>query len=76
MGAVPDDGTDIVFEFEDYIIVVEVTMPTNSRQEAMEGEPVRRQVAHLVMSNNKPVYGVLVANKIDLNTEEAFRLGV
>ena len=55
---------------------MEVTIPTNSCQEAMEGEPVRRQVAYLFMSNDKPVYGVLVANKIDLNTEEAFRLGV
>ena len=66
----------MVFEFEDYVIVVEVTMSTNSRQEAMEGEPVRRHVADLVMKYNKPVFGVFVANKIDSNTAETFRIGV
>lgn len=66
----------MVFEFKDYIIAVEVTMSTNSRQEAMEGEPVRRHVADLVMCKNKPVYGVFIANKIDSNTAETFRIGV
>lgn len=66
----------MVFEFENFVIVVEVTMSTNSRQEAMEGEPVRPHVADLVMSNEKPVYGVFVANKIDSNTAETFRIGV
>ena len=76
VGTAPGGGPDMIFEFEDYIIVVEVTMSTNSRQEAMEGEPVRRHVADLVMSENKPVYGVFVANRIDSNTAETFRIGV
>lgn len=71
----PGGGPDMIFEFDDYIIVVEVTMSTNSRQEAMEGEPVRRHVADLVMENEKPVYGVFIANKIDSNTAETFRIG-
>lgn len=76
VGTAPGGGPDMIFEFEDYIIVVEVTMSTNSRQEAMEGEPVRRHVADRVMSENKPVYGVFVANRIDSNTAETFRIGV
>lgn len=76
VGTAPGGGPDMIFEFEDYIIVVEVTMSTNSRQEAMEGEPVRRHVADLVMAEKKPVYGVFVANKIDSNTAETFRIGV
>lgn len=76
VGTAPGGGPDMIFEFNDYIIVVEVTMSTNSRQEAMEGEPVRRHVADLVMSSDKPVYGVFVANKIDSNTAETFRIGV
>lgn len=76
VGTAPGGGPDMIFEFEDYIIVVEVTMSTNSRQEAMEGEPVRRHVADCVMSENKPVYGVFVANRIDSNTAETFRIGV
>lgn len=76
VGTAPGGGPDMVFEFEKYIIVVEVTMSTNSRQEAMEGEPVRRHVADLVLNNDKPVYGMFIANKIDSNTAETFRIGV
>lgn len=76
VGTAPGGGPDMIFELEDCIIVVEVTMSTNSRQEAMEGEPVRRHVADLVMSSKKPVYGVFIANKIDSNTAETFRIGV
>ena len=76
IGTAPGGSPDMIFEFEDYFIVVEVTMSTNSRQEAMEGEPVRRHVADLVMKSAKPVYGVFIANKIDSNTAETFRIGV
>lgn len=76
VGTAPGGGPDMIFEFENYYIVVEVTMSTNSRQEAMEGEPVRRHVADLVMSSEKPIYGVFIANKIDSNTAETFRIGV
>lgn len=76
IGTAPGSRPDMIFEFEDYFIVVEVTMSTNSRQEAMEGEPVRRHVADLVMKSAKPVYGVFIANKIDSNTAETFRIGV
>lgn len=75
VGTAPGGGPDMYFEFEDYIIVVEVTMSTNSRQEAMEGEPVRRHVADFVIKNDKPVYGIFIANKIDSNTAETFRIG-
>ncbi|WP_295093396.1 AlwI family type II restriction endonuclease [Ruminococcus sp.] len=76
VGTAPGGGPDMIFEFDDCKIVVEVTMSTNSRQEAMEGEPVRRHVADLVMESSKPVYGVFIANKIDSNTAETFRIGV
>ena len=59
----------MILNLIDYVIVVEVTLSTNSRQEAMEGEPVRRHVADLVQKYKKPVYGLFVANKIDSNTE-------
>lgn len=76
VGTAPGGGPDMIFEFEKFFIVIEVTMSTNSRQEAMEGEPVRRHVADLVMESTKPVYGVFIANKIDSNTAETFRIGV
>lgn len=52
--------------FDDYIIVVEVTMSTNSRQEAMEGEPVRRHVADLVMTEKSRFMESLLLIKLIL----------
>lgn len=72
----PGNGPDLVAEFEDCIIVIEVTLSENSRQEAMEGEPVRRHVAELAQKNIKPVYGLFIANRVDSNTAETFRIGV
>lgn len=67
---------DLYCEFEDFTILTEVTMSTSSRQEAMEGEPVRRHVSDAVLSYDKPVYGMFIAVRIDTNTAETFRHGV
>lgn len=80
VGTAPGNGPDLIFEFNDFVIVVEVTLTDNSRQEAAEGEPVRRHVADLVSyygeQSGKPVYGLFIANRIDSNTAETFRIGV
>lgn len=67
---------DLYCEFKDFTILTEVTMSSSSRQEAMEGEPVRRHVSDAVLKYDKPVYGLFVAVKIDTNTAETFRHGV
>lgn len=73
----PGGGPDLIFEFNDFVVVVEVTLTTSSRQEAAEGEPVRRHVADSVLNYaNKKVYGLFLANQIDSNTAETFRFGV
>ncbi len=72
----PGNGPDLIFEFENFVVVVEVTLTESSRQEAVEGEPVRRHVAELVARYEKPVYGMFLANRIDSNTAETFRIGV
>ena len=72
----PGNGPDLIAEFEDFVIVIEVTLSESSRQEAMEGEPVRRHVADLMQQYDKPVYGLFVANRIDSNTAETFRIGI
>ena len=72
----PGNGPDLIAEFDDCVVVVEVTLSENSRQEAMEGEPVRRHVADLIQRYDKPVYGLFIANRIDSNTAETFRIGV
>lgn len=67
---------DLYCEFNDFTILTEVTMSTSSRQEAMEGEPVRRHVSDAVLKYDKPVYGMFIAVRIDTNTAETFRHGV
>lgn len=72
----PGNGPDLIAEFSDRIVVIEVTLSESSRQEAMEGEPVRRHVADLMQQYDKPVVGLFIANRIDSNTAETFRIGV
>ncbi|MCP4217679.1 MAG: AlwI family type II restriction endonuclease [bacterium] len=74
----PGRGPDMMFEFEDYILVVEVTLTTSSRQEAAEGEPVRRHVAEIAQKyedSDKRVYCLFIAVNIDSNTAETFKIG-
>ncbi|MCI9220103.1 MAG: AlwI family type II restriction endonuclease [Lachnospiraceae bacterium] len=67
---------DLYWEFNDFTVLTEVTMSTSSRQEAMEGEPVRRHVSDAVLKYDKPVYGMFIAVRIDTNTAETFRHGI
>ena len=80
IGCAPGNGPDLIFEFEDYVLVTEVTLTNSSRQEAAEGEPVRRHVARekakIAATSGKPVYGLFLARTIDNNTAETFRIGV
>ena len=77
MHTAPGNGPDMIFEFDDFILVVEVTFTASSRQEGAEGEPVRRHVAMAVEreTTGKPVFGLFIANAIDSNTAETFRIG-
>ena len=81
IGTAPGGGPDLIFEFDDFVLVVEVTLTESSRQEAAEGEPVRRHVAgialdHSARGTGKQIYGLFLANRIDSNTAETFRIGV
>lgn len=74
----PGGGPDLIMEFKEFVLGVEVTFTESSRQEAAEGESVRRHIAQLAESfaGIKPVYGLFSARKIDSNTAETFRTGV
>ena len=63
------------FIFEDAVVVVEVTLTSSSRQEAAEGEPVRRHVALYAEENTtgKDVYGLFIAPRVDTNTAHTFQ---
>lgn len=63
------------------MLVVEVTLTANSRQEAAEGEPVKDAMWRISWRSTKsnpvkPVYGLFIANRIDSNTAETFRIGI
>ena len=76
LSTAPGRGSDLVVELDECIIAVEVTLTESSRQEAAEGEPVRRHVADLSTNHpDKPVIGLFIANNIDSNTAETFRIG-
>lgn len=72
-------GPDMIFEFQDFVLVVEVTLTTSSRQEAVEGEPVRRHVSDIWQdyeeNNNIDVIGLFIAPVIDNNTATTFQAG-
>lgn len=79
VGTAPGGGADLIAHYPDCSLVVEVTLTENSRQEAAEGEPVRRHVADVleqVRSLGREVYGLFVARRVDTNTAETFRIGV
>ena len=59
---------DLVFEFEDFILVVELTWLTSSRQTSNEVMPVANHVAKVANSSKKKVFGLLIAPSIDSNT--------
>ena len=77
VGHAPGGGPDMSFIFEDAIVVVEVTLTSSSRQEAAEGEPVRRHVARYAEEDTtgKTVYGLFIAPRVDTNTAHTFRSG-
>lgn len=72
-GGIPD----LVFEYSDWVLVVEVTLTKSGRQEGAEGEPVRRHVAQVARDYpGKRVLCLFVAPEIALDTYNTFYNGV
>ena len=73
----PGGGSDLIFEFETYVLVVEVTLTVSHRQMSAESEPVRRHaVQYKLQYPNKEVYCLFIAPAVDNNVVETFRIGV
>ena len=53
--------SDIVCDYGDYMVCVEVTMASGQKQYEMEGEPVTRHLGKLKVSSGKPCYCLFVA---------------
>lgn len=56
--------SDIVCDYEDYLLSVEVTLSSGQRQYEMEGEPVSRHLGQLKKESKKPCYCLFIAPKI------------
>lgn len=68
---------DIICEFDDFWLIVEVTLQTGMKQYETEGEPITRHVGNHIKKirengDAKPVYGLFIAEKI--NNELLFYL--
>lgn len=73
----PGGGADLIFEFDPYVLVVEVTLTTSHRQMAVESEPTRRHtVQYRQTFPNKDIYCLFIAPSVDNNVAETFRIGV
>jgi len=56
---------DIICDYGDFGLTVEVTMQTGQRQYEMEGEPVTRHLAKFKKETGKPAYCLFVAPEIN-----------
>lgn len=69
----PGNKADMVFEYENFILVTEVTLITHANQWSAEAEPIPRHVAKVQSENkDKDVFGIFVAPQIDVNTVLTF----
>ncbi len=73
INSAPGNRADMVFEYDDFVLVTEVTLSTRANQWSAEAEPVPRHVAQVQFLNkNKNVFGIFVAPEIDVNTVLTF----
>lgn len=57
--------SDIVCDYGDYLVCVEVTLSSGQRQYETEGEPVTRHMGKLKTASGKPCYCLFIAPKIN-----------
>lgn len=65
MSTAAGNMADIICDYGDYSVCVEVTMSTGQRQYEMEGEPVTRHLGKLKTATGKPCYCLFVAPSIN-----------
>lgn len=79
VGHAPGGRPDLIFEFDSFVLVVEVTLLNSGRQEAEEGYSVRQHVFQATQKfehrSEIPVYGLFIAPTMNLNTIATFKNG-
>ena len=66
------NAPDLIIEYKTFVLVVEVTLSTGQRQYESEGAPVFRHVGKCQKEYDKPVFGLFVADKLDVNMPVEF----
>ena len=65
MSTAQGNMADIICDYGDFSLSVEVTMQSGQRQYETEGEPVTRHLAKLKKETNKPAYCLFIAPNIN-----------
>lgn len=65
LSTAPGNMPDIICEYEDFVLSVEVTMQKGQRQYESEGEPVARHFGQMKKRTNKEAYCLFIAPKIN-----------
>ncbi len=65
MSSAQGNMADIVCDYDDFGLTVEVTMQGGKRQYETEGEPVTRHLAKVKRETNKPAYCLFIAPNIN-----------
>ncbi len=65
LSAAQGNVADIVCDYGDYMLIVEVTMASGQKQYDMEGEPVSRHLGRMKKASGKPCYCLFVAPTIN-----------
>lgn len=65
LSSAPGNTPDIECEYENFNLIVEVTLSSGQKQFEMEGEPVARHYGKAQQLSEKPTYCLFVANKLN-----------
>lgn len=65
MSTAQGNTADIVCDYGDYMLIVEVTMASGQKQYEMEGEPVSRHLGKIKKATGKPCYCLFIAPTIN-----------
>jgi hypothetical protein len=68
----PGGATDLICEYKDFVLSVEVTMSRGNTQWVMEGQPVQRHLRTIEDEYSKPAYALFLAPKLHADTVETF----
>lgn len=68
----PGGATDLICEYKDFVLSVEVTLSGGNTQWVMEGQPVQRHLRSIEAEYSKPAYALFLAPKLHADTVETF----